>query len=44
MILCEECGKILLQNTLDRVLLDRERAIKRMNQRSNHAIKKENTK
>ena len=39
MILCEQCGKILLQDTIDRILTDREAAIKRLNERNNNVSK-----
>ena len=39
MILCEQCGKILLQEAIDKILADREAAIKRLNERNNNASK-----
>ena len=41
MIVCERCGEIILLERVDKILADREAAIKRMNKRSNNATKKE---
>ena len=40
-MLCERCYKIVTNKKLEKILADREAAIKRMNERSNNAIKKE---
>ena len=40
MIVCERCGEIILLERVDKILADREAAIKRMNERNNNAIKK----
>ena len=43
MIVCERCGEILHLEKIDKILADREEAIKRMNQRSyNDKSKKRN--
>ena len=39
MIICEECGKIILKDRIDNILADREAAIKRLNKRNNHGYK-----
>ena len=41
MIVCERCGEIILLERVDKILADREAAIKRMNERNNNASKKE---
>ena len=38
-MICEVCQKNITNTILDRVLSDREKAIKRMNKRSNHGKK-----
>ncbi len=44
MIVCEHCGKILHLEKIDKILADREKAIKRMNKRSYDGSKKRNQK
>jgi len=39
MIVCERCGKIILLERIDKILADREEAIKRLNKRSTNACK-----
>ena len=42
-MLCERCFKIITDKKVEEILADREAAIKRMNERNNHACKeKEN--
>ena len=44
MIVCERCGEILLLENIDKILADREAAIKRMNERNDDGYKKRNKK
>ena len=44
MIVCERCGEILHLDKIDRILADREAAIKRMNERNSDGNKKRNQK
>lgn len=44
MIVCERCGVILQKDKIDKILADREKAIKRMNKRSYDGNKKETKK
>ena len=40
-MLCERCYKIVTNKKIEKILADREAAIKRMNKRSDDASKKE---
>ena len=40
MIVCERCGEIILLERVDKILADREAAIKRMNERNINAYNK----
>ena len=44
MIVCERCGVILQKDKINKILADREKAIKRMNKRSYDGNKKRNQK
>ena len=43
-MICELCLKVLVKNRVSKILADREKAIKRLNKRSNDACEKENRK
>ena len=44
MIVCQRCGEILHREMIDKILADREAAIKRMNERNLNGYKEKRNK